>query len=181
MSLVLRLLLFAHASTDALAVARFPSDDPLSDRGRRELRRVHPPVVDHALTAPERRAVETAAALGARAEPDAALREVDYGNWTGRSMSEVPEADLAAWLTDPHAAPHGGESIAALLDRTRCWLDTMADRSGRWLAVTHPSVVRAATVCALGAPASAFWRVDVRPVSVTRLHARDGRWTLRLT
>ncbi|MBH0122126.1 histidine phosphatase family protein [Rhodococcus sp. HM1] len=181
MSLVLRLLLLAHASTDALADVRFPADDPLSDRGRRELRRVHAPAVDHTLSAPERCTVETAAALGMCAEPDAALRELDYGTWTGRPMSAVPEADLAVWLTDPHAAPHGGESIATLLDRTRCWLDTMAGRSGRWLAVTHPSVVRAATVCALGAPVSAFWRVDVRPVSITRLHARDGRWTLRLT
>lgn len=181
MSFVLRLHLFAHASTDALTAARFPADEPLSERGLRELARVSPPVVDHALTAPQRRTVDTAATLGMHAEPDAALRELDYGAWTGLPTSAVPEADLAMWLTDPHAAPHGGESIAELIDRIRSWLDAMAVRSGRWLAVTHPSVVRAATVCALEAPASAFWRVDVRPVSVTRLHARDGRWTLRLT
>ncbi|WP_068155007.1 histidine phosphatase family protein [Rhodococcus phenolicus] len=180
MSLVLRLQLFAHASTDALAEVRFPADEPVSDRGRRELERVRPPVVDHALTAPERRTVDTAAVLGVRAESDTALRELDYGTWAGKPMSTVPEADLAAWLIDPHAAPHGGESIVALLGRTRGWLDEMGGRSGRWLAVTHPSVIRAATVCVLEAPASAFWRVDVRPASVTRLHARDGRWTLRL-
>lgn len=181
MSAVLRLQLLTHASTDAQTVARFPTDEPLCVRGRRELARATPPVVDVALTAPERRAVDTAAALGLHAEADPALRDLDYGAWAGLSMAAVPPADLTAWLTDPHAAPHGGESIVALLDRTRCWLDSMAAGSGRWLAVTHPSVVRAAVVCAVGAPASAFWRIDVRPATITRLHARGGTWTLRLT
>ncbi|CAM2929650.1 histidine phosphatase family protein [Prescottella defluvii] len=180
MSVVLRLLLLAHASTEALASARFPSDEELSGRGRRELARMSTPIADHALAGPERRARDTAAALGLVSEPEAALREIDYGAWAGLPMSAIPEPDLAAWLTDPDAAPHGGESVAMLLDRVQDWLDSLADRTGRWVAVTHPSVVRAATVCALGAPASAFWRVEVRPTGVARLQGRAGRWTLRL-
>jgi hypothetical protein len=36
-------------------------------------------------------------------------------------------------------------------------------------------------VHALGAPLDAFWRVDVAPLSITELHAHDGRWTLTRT
>jgi hypothetical protein len=38
--------------------------------------------------------------------------------------------------------------------------------------------VKAAVVAALDAPAPAFWRIDVAPLSITELHAHDGRWTV---
>jgi broad specificity phosphatase PhoE len=47
------------------------------------------------------------------------------------------------------------------------------------VAITHPAVVRAAIVHALGAPPAAFWRIDVAPLSRTDLSGRDGRWNLR--
>ncbi|GAA2892164.1 hypothetical protein GCM10020220_097870 [Nonomuraea rubra] len=47
--------------------------------------------------------------------------------WRGlpyeRVAREEPEA-LARWLSDPHAAPHGGESPAAFADRVAAWLAT---------------------------------------------------------
>jgi broad specificity phosphatase PhoE len=39
---------------------------------------------------------------------------------------------------------------------------------GRWAGVVR----------ALGAPLLAFWRIDAAPLSLTELHAHDGRWTL---
>jgi broad specificity phosphatase PhoE len=82
-------------------------------------------------------------------------------------------------MRDPAAAPHGGESLLALLGRVGCWLDAHARDGGRVLAVTHAGPVRAAVVHALGAPPDAFWRLDVAPLSRTVLHAHDGRWTVR--
>jgi broad specificity phosphatase PhoE len=46
--------------------------------------------------------------------------------------------------------------------------------------VTHAVVVRAALIQALGLPPRVFRQLDVAPLSVTRLHLRSGRWTLRL-
>jgi broad specificity phosphatase PhoE len=46
------------------------------------------------------------------------------------------------------------------------------------LAITHAGVVKAAVVHALGAPLSAFWRIDCAPLSITELHAHNGCWTL---
>ncbi|WP_371053319.1 histidine phosphatase family protein [Rhodococcus gordoniae] len=174
-----RLFLVAHASTCATEQARFPCDEPLSDRGRRELERASAPVVDRWVCAPERRTVDTVHAFGFPAEIDPALRELDYGTWAGSAMDDVPESELEEWLTDPATAPHGGESVEDLLGRVCTWLAALGDGYERVAAVTHPAVVRAATVCALDAPAAAFWRVDVRPLDVVRLHGRPGRWTLR--
>jgi broad specificity phosphatase PhoE len=53
-------------------------------------------------------------------EIDPGLRDCDYGAWTGRELSKVQldqPKDVAAWLTDPCASPHGGESILQLIVR----------------------------------------------------------------
>lgn len=81
-------------------------------------------------------------------------------------------------MTDPDACPHGGESLTALLGRVGGWMDEQAAVDGRVIAVTHGGVVRAAVVHALNAPAPSAWRIDVAPLTVTELHARDGRWTV---
>ena len=82
-------------------------------------------------------------------------------------------------MLDPAAAPHGGESLLALLARVARWLEARAGDGGRVVAVTHAGPIRAAVVQVLGAPPEAFWRLDVEPLSRTLLHARDGRWTVR--
>jgi broad specificity phosphatase PhoE len=81
-------------------------------------------------------------------------------------------------MTDPDAAPHGGESLSALLARVRAWLEGQATLDGTAIAITHGGVISAAVVIALDAPPSAIWRVDVAPLSITELHAHDGRWTV---
>ena len=92
-------------------------------------------------------------------------------------QAEEPD-DVAAWLRDPAAAPHGGESLIALIERVATWLDAQAATPGRIVAVTHASVIRAAIVHAMGAAPRCFWRIDVAPLSFTRLSANNGRWTL---
>ncbi|MBG0816780.1 histidine phosphatase family protein [Planomonospora sp. ID82291] len=134
-----------------------------------------------ALRAPERRCLQTAEALGLRAGPDPLLADWDHGRWRGMTLAEVEAAEpaeLAAWLTDPAAAPHGGESVLDLLGRVSGWLSAVAP--GRTVAVTHPAVVRAAVVHALDAPARSFWRVDAAPLTRVALTGRGGRWRLRL-
>jgi broad specificity phosphatase PhoE len=179
-----RVILVRHASTRAVRRACFAPEDALDARGRREAAALRGalPSADEALAGPCLAAFQTTSLAGfapVRTEP--ALADCDYGRWTGRALDDVqqeePEA-VAAWLTDPEAAPHGGETVRALLDRVAAWLDGQCDRSGTVVAVTPGAVVRAAVVRALDAPASAFWRIDVAPAGVTELHGRDGRWTV---
>ncbi|MFB6810576.1 histidine phosphatase family protein [Streptomyces sp. NPDC056387] len=109
------------------------------------------------------------------------LRGPDTGEWAGRTLEEVSAEDPAAvhrWLTDPDYAPPGGESVAALIARVGAVLGGLA--AGTHRAVVDQAVVRAAVVHALELPAAAFWRLDVRPDTVTTLTGRLGRWNLQL-
>jgi broad specificity phosphatase PhoE len=178
-----RLDLLAHGASAATREARFPDDEGLeaSAVGAIEALRGKLRPYAQVLTAPARAARETAQALGFNAEVEIALRDCDYGRWRGLASKDVAQRDpdgFAAWLGDPAAAPHGGESLATLIERIGAWLAQELAREGATLAVTHASIVRAAIVNALGAGSSAFARIDVAPLSLARLSGHAGRWNL---
>jgi broad specificity phosphatase PhoE len=80
-------------------------------------------------------------------------------------------------MTDPAAAPHGGESIVELIARARQWLAGRSAAAGSTLAVTHAGFIHAAIIATLDAPAHAFWRIEIAPLSHV-LEAHDSAWTL---
>jgi broad specificity phosphatase PhoE len=180
-----RLTLVAHAATAATVRVAFPLDEPLEPRGLAaaqeagdRLRRV-----TRALRSPATAAGETAEALGLAATVDAGLTDWDLGEWRGNTLDDIAAADpeaVTAWLADPDAAPHGGESLAAVLDRVGAWLRTV-EEDGHTVAVTHAAVVRAAVVTTLDAAPSGFWRLDVAPLTATVLRGGPMRWTVRAT
>nr|WP_246394011.1 histidine phosphatase family protein [Pseudonocardia pini] len=113
---------------------------------------------------------------------DPALAGLDHGRWAGRTLDEVATAEpdeVTRWLTDPESTPHGGESMADFVSRVGGWLRSLPNLPRGLLAVVDPAVVRAALAHTLGAPATAVWRVDVDPLSVTVLVGEAGRWNLR--
>ncbi len=178
-----RLDLLAHGPSAATRAARFPDDEALEPSAVRALQALSGRLRPYArvLTAPGRAARETSAALGFDAGVEVALRDCDYGRWRGLASKDVAEREpdaFAAWLGDPAAAPHGGESLAALIERTHAWLAQSLASETATLAVTHASVVRAAIVSALGASSSAFTRIDVAPLSLAKLSGHAGRWNL---
>ncbi|MCT9930809.1 histidine phosphatase family protein [Planotetraspora sp. A-T 1434] len=180
--MTVRLVLVCHGYTEAMRRAAFPLDEELDERGLRQASDAAPlyAAVKSASCGPSRCCRETAAALGLRAEVDEGLRDCDFGHWAGRSLAEVQAADpegVRAWLTDPSAAPHGGEPVLALVDRVGAWLASAA--SG--VAVTHPAVMRAAVVHVLRTPAESFWAIDAEPLSRVSLTGHGGRWRLRFT
>jgi broad specificity phosphatase PhoE len=177
---VVRLTLVSHALTDAMAAGRFPTDEPLNTVGHRQVdASIELGVTDAAYCGPEKRTRQTAELLGLSAHIDPQLADLDCGRWRGDVLGGVRPAELAIWLTDPARAPHGGESVAELIERVRRWLDSLTRRRGRLVAVTHPSVIRAAILVALDAPPKSFWRIDIAPVSRTVMHFRGHAWTLR--
>lgn len=178
-----RLILICHGSTDAVRRSAFPADEPLDDHGKADAAALATsvPRADCVWTAPELRARQTAAALHLNATAVPALRECDYGAWTGCAFAEVLARDpdgIAAWLNDADATPHGGESLVSLLQRVAHWLEAekAADRTA--IAIAHASIIRAAIVHALQAPPQSFWRIDIAPLSATRLSGAHGRWNL---
>jgi broad specificity phosphatase PhoE len=178
-----QLLLVRHAPTSATRLAAFPVDESLDRRGRAEAVALATalPRRCEIISSPARRCLQTAAAAGLEARPDPRLAECDFGQWAGRTLTDVHERDgLGAreWMLDPAAAPHGGESLAAFVTRVGGWLESQRTLDGAAAAITHGGVVKAALVRALGAPIEAFWRIDAAPLSITELHAHDGRWTV---
>ncbi|MBH0777437.1 histidine phosphatase family protein [Nocardia bovistercoris] len=177
---VLRLDLVSHGTTEAMRKARFPVDESLTDAGRRAITAAGRLAGATVVTGPERRTVETAALLGLTGAADPRLRDLDAGSWRGNELTSVPQDDLHAWFTDPEFRGHGGESVVQVIERTRYWMAEVASAGVATIAVTHPAVVRSALLVTLDAPPASFWRIDIPPGSVTRLHYR-GDWRLHFS
>jgi broad specificity phosphatase PhoE len=128
---------------------------------------------------PEKRTRQTARLLGLWATTEPRLADLDCERWCGQTLDGVNPAELQVWLTDPAAAPHGGESIVDLIDRVTGWLESLAANASPVVAVTHPAVIRAAILVALESPPKSFWRIDIAPTSRTVMHFRGNLWTLR--
>jgi broad specificity phosphatase PhoE len=178
-----RLDLLAHGASAATRATRFPDDEPLEASAVSALEALRGRLRPYAevLISPARAARETAAALGFDAEVEMALSDCDYGRWRGLASKDVAKREpdeFATWLGDPAPAPHGGESLADLIERIGAWLTQASAREGATLAITHAAIVRATIVNALGAGSSAFARIDVAPLSLARLSGHGQRWNL---
>lgn len=189
-----RVMFISPAISTALRAARFGEgagdQDELDAVGLRQAEAVREtfPRAAALYVSPSRRCLRTAEVLGLDAEPLPGLAPCAMGRWQGRTLDEVAAAEpqaVAVWLSDPASSPHGGESLLALHTRVGHWLDTLTtagpepdDSRGRVIAVAEPDIIRAAVVHSLGATPQAFWRIDVRPLTITELSGRDGRWNL---
>lgn len=186
--MTVRVMVISPAMNPALREARFDGDAPLDRSGRERARAAAGavPAAGLALSGTSQRCRETTEALGLTARAEPALAGWDLARWAGRRLDEVAAAEperVTAWLGDPSAAPHGGESLRDLVGRIGGWLDSLGgpDAPGTsFLAVAEAAVVRAAVVHGLRLPPEAFWRLDVAPLTLTELSARSGRWNVGL-
>lgn len=181
--MTVRVMLISPAMNAALREARFEGDAPLDEAGTRQARAAadRVPRADLWVSGTSERCLRTAEALGVRPTPEPSLADWDMGRWRGRRLADVSEEEpeaVAAWLADPSATPHGGESLSDLSARVGGWLGGLEEGGGRVLGVVEPAVVRAAVVHALGLPTGVFWRLDVAPLTLTELSGRAGRWNL---
>ncbi|PKW11717.1 Broad specificity phosphatase PhoE [Streptomyces sp. 1222.5] len=156
-------------------------DAPLSEQGLRMARAARAALPAHAtaVRAPSVRCAQTADAFGVTAAAEPELRDVDLGAWCGRTVGDLAATDpdgFTAWLTDPDAAPHGGESVRRFCRRTANWLRDLPSDTGSALAVTEAAVVRAALIHALALPERSFWHLAVPPLSAATLTRRGGGW-----
>lgn len=134
---------------------------------------------------PEPACRQTAALLGGqpgeRAEIIAGLAGPDLGRWTGSTVSSVAAADpegLRSWLSEPTAAPHGGESLVRAAARVIAALDDIPWSDGRAAVVVTPAVARLLAVSAVGGPAELSFRLDVRFGGRFELSRAGRSWRL---
>ena len=177
------MLLVRHGATYAVHANAFADGEPLEPRARDRVTGLAAslPRRHRAACGPEPACRETAEQLEIEPAVVDQLAGCDVGGWCGRTLDDVAASDpegLMAWMSDADAAPHGGESLAGFADRVAGWMEQAADTDGYLIAVVDAGVVKTGACRAIGAPLSGFWRIDVAPLNVTELHARDGRWTL---
>ncbi|AEY87991.1 hypothetical protein SHJG_2717 [Streptomyces hygroscopicus subsp. jinggangensis 5008] len=173
------------ATTAEGGLGRVFGDGAVSEHRRRELAAMTATLPPYAvaLRGPSDRCAQTAEALAVAAAPEYALRDLDHGTWDGRTPEDIAAVDphgLSVWLTDPDAAPHGGETVRELCRRTAAWLGTLPADTGRFLVITEVSVIRAALVHALSVPVRSFRHLHIPPASAVTLTLRDGLWSTRI-
>lgn len=199
---VTTLLLVRHAATAHTAQGRYSgctgADPELSGLGRRQaaalaaaLSRSHPVGTPSAVTAvvtsPMRRCRQSAEAvagvLGLAPEHEDDLREIDFGDWEGRTGGEVRRGwpdELAAWQAGATAAPVGGEPLHRVAGRVRRVRERLAAQhpGGTVVLVSHLYPVRLSVLEAVQAPETAVHRMLHGPTAVSEIRVQAGLATL---
>ncbi|MHC0614493.1 histidine phosphatase family protein [Komagataeibacter oboediens] len=112
--------------------------------------------------------------------PQAALTAPDMGAWHGQSLKDLPPDDVARWVADAGFTPPGGESRAAHLHRMTRWLDALPPAPAQITVLAHATVVRAIVVAALGGSAAMLSRLDIAPLTRSRL-TRHTAWRVAIS
>jgi probable phosphomutase (TIGR03848 family) len=103
-----------------------------------------------------------------------ALAECEYGDWTGRSLSELAQEDLWRSVQDHPASVvfpgANGEAMASMQYRAvkaiRRWNDILGPEAV-YIAVSHGDVIKAILADALGMHLDLFQRIGADPCSVS--------------
>jgi broad specificity phosphatase PhoE len=182
------IVLVRHGRTDHNAAGRLLGrlDPPLDELGVRQAAALAAALADLrdplVVTSPLARARATAAALqeglGVPATVDERWTELDYGEWDGRPLADVPPATWRTWRSDAGFRPPGGETLAELGLRVRAAMADLTDLAARpeaegrdLVVVSHVSPIKAAVAWALGVGDELAWRLFVAPASITRIRA----------
>ena len=128
------------------------------------------------VSSPLKRARQTASIisrlLDCQLELDESFIEMDYGDWDGRPLSEIPAAVWKQWRDEPGFAPPDGESLDALQDRVIDGLIARGLDDRRVIIVSHVSPIKAAVAGVLGAPAQSAWNMYLSTGSITTIRRR---------
>ncbi len=182
-------LLARHGATAHTAQGRLSGctgeNPPLSEVGREQARRLAAALrgtggADVLACSPVLRARQTAeevaAALGLALRVEEDLREIDFGDWEGRTPAEVdrdhPGAQ-AAWRRQSTAPVPGGESLEQVGDRVARVRERLAAEhpGGRVLLVSHMYPVKLTVVDALAVPRVVMHRMHVDPTGISEVRA----------
>ena len=165
---ITRITLVRHGETVLPRHLLGVTDPPLNAEGIARMAAVlaDGDAIDHCYSSPRQRCLVSARALaervGAPLTVEAGLAELDFGEWDGRSYSDLWQAEgeaLGSFWQDPWAnPPPGGESMTAFANRVEaCWQALLNRHTGkRLLVISHGGVIRhlMATILQMPLPGS---------------------------
>jgi broad specificity phosphatase PhoE len=152
----------------------------LSERGRAQSRllgqRLTAMRFDHVICSDIQRAVETAAIAleGESIEYDHELREIAFGEWEGRLVSDLKEeqpGEIENWFRSPSKVDiKGAERFLDFHLRVRTRMDQIIQAtSGDLLIIAHGGVICAWLTHILGMDADDIWAFSLANTSVTTI------------
>jgi probable phosphoglycerate mutase len=132
------------------------------------------------IASPLGRAVETARAIAqacgvANVETDERWIEVDYGDFDGEPLADVPGEVWQHWRTDSAWTPPNGESLSHVGERVRAACEELAIAAAQddIVVVSHVSPIKAAVAWAVGTGDQTAWRLFCDVASISRVRTRD--------
>lgn len=160
-------------------------DDPLSEKGWRQMREV---VADHCpwdliVSSPLSRcrafAEELAGRHGRPLQIEPRLQEIGFGAWEGKTAAEIiaeDEAMLTRFWSDPlNNTPPGAEPLAAFRDRiVAAWDALLQQHAGKHLLIVgHAGQMRMVIRHLLDMPLDRLFRIQVGNAAISRFQV-DG-------
>lgn len=169
------LIMLRHGRTEANAQGLLQGriDLELDEVGQRQAAAAAEWVgaVDRVIASPLTRAQQTAAAFGVPIDTDERFIELDYGDWEGKPVRDVPSDTWKRWRSDLDFCPPRGETLNELGERVRSGLVEVGALATEQtvVVVSHMSPIKAAVAWALGVDDSATWRTMLSQASISQI------------
>lgn len=169
------LILVRHGRTGINAGGRLQGriNEPLDELGVRQAAATGEWIrarwdIAEIVTSPLIRAHDTARAIGSEIRVDESFIELDYGDWDGMALSDVPRDEWKRWRTDPSLRPPNGETLQELDERVRPALHELSERAKEEhiVIVSHVSPIKSAVTWALGCGPELTWRMSLDRSSI---------------
>ena len=165
-----------HANAQGLLQGRI--DPPLDELGQQQAAAAADWLgsVDRVIASPLQRAQETASAFGVDVETDERFIELNYGDWEGRPVRDVPAETWQAWRSDLDFRPPAGETLNELGIRVRAGLEELVAQAERSniVVVSHVSPIKASVAWALDVSDHATWRTRLGQASICQIGFNAG-------
>ncbi len=190
----MELVLIRHGETEfnRADIFRGRADPPLNERGLRQARaaaaRLAALEMEAVYSSPLKRAMQTAGIIagshGLEVRSHPLFIDVDYGEWSGKSVDEVESAwplEFSLWKEDPgRLCFPGGERLAEVRERLSRGLEELRDRHGGMVLLVGHKVVNRIILCiCLGLGLEGIWRLDQSNGAINVIAAADSGWMLR--
>ncbi len=190
----MEIYLVRHGETEynRADIFRGRSDPPLNDNGIAQARMAGEYLADlefeefyHSPLLRARQTAEEIASFHHRTPvPLDLLIDVDYGEWSGKSVEEVRlrwPREFELWINQPSRLVFpGGESLLSVYQRLKEALYRLAHRHNfRVLAVSHKVTNRIMLCIALGLDLEGIWRIDQSNGAINIITSVDGSWMVK--
>ena len=187
-----QLILVRHGETihNAAGIAQGWQDSQLSEKGESQVRKLANRLLaygaDALFSSPLNRALATAKAIsdvtGLPITPLEDLREMNYGEWEGKSFLEVRKNDepiFRRWIAEDDFPCPNGESHKDVLARMKRAFEAVST-AARPVVVTHGTAIRVGATALLNVPLSTVRNLAQDNASINLFIVRGERYILKV-